>query len=538
MIGLQRPNYKTKLVHASGYNSDIIDTLNSGFSTAASQSAGVRFSGSNLTEKGRAIWNYLKNNIKYQRDPSGEQVIQLPSRMIHDTKSGDCKSLALAAAAFMHNNNFKNVRLRYASYSKTDKTPSHVYAVGSDESGREIIIDPVYKQFNKELPYQSKTDHTMRISVLSGMAPDRIMIRTAAPKKPASPEKMAQRLLSSGKIKAGGIIHNVVSNYVTRLTGANFPRYSDQQKNQYLKVLMKKLPSIKYPFIRDLVSNEIRLLESGSFAGNIVTMRSSSITGITEEIGRLSLKKIFKKVGKGLKKISPKNILRGIKTVGLVLPRKAFLALVSVNARGIASRLSQAPESELKKIWVDRFGGKLSALQSAISRGRKKKPLVGASRKVRAIRGIGYVVDDSFIGDAGAGSGSAAGGKSIDVGALISAAAPIIQIIMKLLSKIGSKAPAEAAGSGEDTEFNEAAIMAQDVKKDWTDYVSSGLEIAQATGIIPDYPKTPKDERIDAALSEGDDHADDGGGSSFELKPSMAIIGLGAIGVYLLMRKK
>jgi len=216
MIGLQRPNYQTKMIHANGYNSDIIDTLNSGFASAASQTSGVKFSGSTLHDKGRAIWNYLKNSIKYQRDPAGEQVIQLPSRMIHDTKSGDCKSLALAAAAFMYNNGFRNVRLRYASYSKADKTPSHVYAVALDESGREVIIDPVYKQYNKELPYQSKIDHNMRISVLSGVAPDRIMIKTALPKSQASPVKLAQKLLSSGKIKAGGIIHNVLSNYLSR----------------------------------------------------------------------------------------------------------------------------------------------------------------------------------------------------------------------------------------------------------------------------------------------------------------------------------
>ena len=159
MEGIAKPNYKDVLVTRNGYNNDIILTLNSQFPEAVKQVQNVRVSGADSYQKGRAIFNYLKYSIDYKKDPAGKQVIQLPARMISDTKKGDCKSKALAAAALMHNNGFKDVALRYASYDPTDITPTHVYAVGKDEKGKEIVIDPVWKAYNTQAPYKNKKDY-------------------------------------------------------------------------------------------------------------------------------------------------------------------------------------------------------------------------------------------------------------------------------------------------------------------------------------------------------------------------------------------
>ena len=109
-VNLPAPAFKNSLITGDGYNSDIITTLNSQFSTAVAQCSEARFSGNNLREKGRAIYNYLRNTVKYKKDPEGRQLIQLPSRLINGTGKGDCKSLSLAAAAFMYCNGFRNVR--------------------------------------------------------------------------------------------------------------------------------------------------------------------------------------------------------------------------------------------------------------------------------------------------------------------------------------------------------------------------------------------------------------------------------------------
>ena len=101
MEGIAKPNYKDVLVTKDGYNNDIILTLNKQFPEAVKQVQNVNIGGSDHYQKGRAIFNYLKYSVKYKKDPSGKQVIQLPARMINDTKSGDCKSKALAAAALI-----------------------------------------------------------------------------------------------------------------------------------------------------------------------------------------------------------------------------------------------------------------------------------------------------------------------------------------------------------------------------------------------------------------------------------------------------
>ena len=63
MIGLAKPNYKNLVVAENGYNNDIIRTLNNSFPEAARQAKNIKFSGSTGLEKGRAIYNFLRNSI-------------------------------------------------------------------------------------------------------------------------------------------------------------------------------------------------------------------------------------------------------------------------------------------------------------------------------------------------------------------------------------------------------------------------------------------------------------------------------------------
>lgn len=544
MRGLAAPDFRNTIVTRSGYNNDIIETLNSRFPLALEQSKNVKFSGGTLLEKGRAIYNYLKNTVAYKKDDPGKQVIQLPSRLILDTQAGDCKSLALAAAAFMANNGFKNVALRYASYQANDPTPTHVYAVGYDQGGNEIIIDPVYKQYNKQVPYQHKIDYPMQISVLSGIKP--VVYKTITPmerakmlpgqsvvKRPIDPVKRANILLT--KVKPGGLVANVLKNYINQANPQYRPvmRYNEMQLAQYAKRLNKLLLRGKIPaFVANLISAEIRAIQNRQFAGIIITEGSAEINGIREDIGRLSLKKIGKKLKRAVKKLSPKNLLKGVKTVGLVVPRKAFLSMVALNVRGIASRLSKLNDSDLKKLWVDRFGGKLSVLQGAINRGKGKRPLFGASKKVRAIKGIGYLVDDT---------GNDIGIEPATTAAIIAAAAPIAISFIKLLKGKGVPDVAESAENpGESGDFPEAEGLAQDQKPGILDYISKATEIAKETGIIPDAPLNANNAKVDAALP-GDDYNDmeekqAAPGTGFKINP-LILVGAAA-GAFLLMRKK
>jgi hypothetical protein len=536
-VNLPAPAFKSSLITGDGYNSDIITTLNSQFSTAVTQCSEARFSGNNLREKGRAIYNYLRNTVKYKKDPEGRQLIQLPSRLINGTGKGDCKSLALAAAAFMYCNGFRNVRLRYTSYKENDSTPTHVYTVGTDENGRDIIIDAVYNRFNKEVPYKFKKDYKMEISVLSGTPP---MMQKAVKLKilKRSPLQRLQDL--RGKIRPGGLLYNVITNEIARQSGGPFfnVRYTADQVNAYKQRLGQAAARQRSPFIRSIIEMERKALEAGNFNGSIYTPRSGAeIKGLEEEIGKLSLKKLKK----GLKKIKIKSIFKGVKAVALVSARKAFLTLVNLNVRGLAKRMSKLSEADLQKFWVDRFAGKLSVLKGAISRGAKKRPLFGASKKVKAIKGIGVVLDESINTDPGAAAAAASAGSTggVSLGAIIAAAAPVLVAVISLLKRKGiPSVPENAAAPGEAGDFTEADQDAAEQKPKLEQWIEKAANIARETGIIPDKPETITEAKVSQAIPGDDLEADPAQGKPAGFQVSPVILIGGAAAAFLLLNRK
>jgi hypothetical protein len=492
MEGIARPSYKDILVTKNGYNNDIILTLNKQFPEAVKQVKNVRVSGADELQKGRAIFNYLKYSVNYKKDPAGKQIIQLPARMIKDTKSGDCKSKALAAAALMHNNGFKDVALRYTSYDLADTTPTHVYAVGKDAKGTEIIIDPVWKSFNTQAPYKHKKDYPMEISVISGMN-EQAIIRTmsAGTKVPKGFNQVRRLNLLLNKVRPGGIIHNVIVNEMARMQGKTLSsNYSSDQLKRYKTFLTKVSTQAKTPVIKDLLIKEIKMIDNGAFSGNMYLPASrAAIKGLEEEIGKISLKKIAKK-------LDPRRAVKAAKAVSFFPIRKAFLLLVTLNVRGLAKRLNKLSAISKKNFWVNKFGGKLSVLEGAIKRGLKKRPLFGASKKVKAIKGIGYVVDSSSIygaevtaGGAGAAAVLAAGSNpasGVTLASVLAAAAPILAIISKLFKKEGITEVPEAAGQPESSDFKEVAPEGETTLNKLETFVDKAADAATKFGIIPE----------------------------------------------------
>jgi len=522
IFNLPAPTGKNKIVYRSGYNSNIITVLNSQFSAAVKQCEKTHFSGANIKDKARAIYNYLRTNITYKKDPAGKQLIQLPARMIRGTQKGDCKSLALSAAAFLYCNGAKNVFLRYASYHPTDHTPTHVYTVATDEKGQQIIVDPVYKQFNREAPYTYKKDYKMQIAVLSGTP-------VLSKFKPGSLETL-QRIRT--KVRPGGFYFNAVTNEMMRKAGKNSNmNYNAGQLKRYAARVKAAAAATPDNNIRAILNQEAAALDRGNFNGVIYSPRSGqAIRGIEEEIGKLSLKK----VGKKLKKIKLKNIVKGVKAVSFVAPRKAFLAMVRLNVRGIATRLGTLSPADLKKVWVDKFAGKLSVLESTINKGKKKKPLFGAGKKVRAIKGIGVIIDESNTATIGA--------EPVSTAAIIAAAAPIAVAFISILKKRGVKeVPEQGAAPQESGNFPEAESANQEAEPKIKTWLNKALDIAKETGIIPDRPETPAEGKVSQAIP-GDDLETEpatgtAGGSGFKISPAI-LIGGAAVAALVFMRKK
>ena len=556
MEGIAKPNYKDVMITKDGYNNDIILTLNKQFPDAVQQVKNVQIGGADHYQKGRAIFNYLKYSVKYKKDPAGKQIIQLPARMINDTKQGDCKSKALASAALMQVNGFKDVALRYASYDKNDKTPTHVYAVGKDDKGKEIIIDPVWKSFNTQAPYKHKIDYPMEISVISGVPNNPMPVD-----KKTSKENYINKLNNLlQKVRAGGILHNVIVNEMARYQGkAMMMNYSSDQLSRYKKFLLKVRAKAKSPVVQDLLDKEIKTIDNGAFSGHIYLPSSrASIKGLEEEIGKISLRKIAKK-------LDPRKALHAAKAVTFLPIRKAFLLLVTLNVRGLAKRLSKLSTGAKNSFWVNKFGGKLSVLEGAIKRGIKKKPLFGASKSVKNIKGIGYVIDNSgYIGatitEGGTSSGAAAGAaaataaaaaaaanpaSATTIGTILAAAAPILAILQSLFKKEGVTEVPEAAGQPESSDFLDQKPEGDTALNKLETFVDKAADVATKLGVIPE-PKetaaTTETNNLVGAETTEETVAD--GGEDRSIAPALGkipmplVIGGAALVGYMLLKKK
>ena len=117
------------------------------------------------------IFEWVDDNIEYKVDPSGEQWIKTPARLISDGV-GDCKSFSILICSFLTEYGIDNC-FRFVSYKGKDYT--HVYPVAIIE-GVEIPLDVVaFKQrgieIGNELKYNKKYDrmNPTKIYELSGV---------------------------------------------------------------------------------------------------------------------------------------------------------------------------------------------------------------------------------------------------------------------------------------------------------------------------------------------------------------------------------
>ena len=116
--------------------------------------------------------------------------------------------------------------------------------------------------------------------------------------------------------------------------------------------------------------------------------------------------------------IIPDSVERLGKVATLVVPRQAYLLLVSLNVKSLANKLNSNRDAVLNK-WYD-FGGEKSALAAAIADGVRKKPFLG-------IAGTSFVTypNDNGIGEVA---------TATTIAATIATATPIIIAMGSLIA--------------------------------------------------------------------------------------------------------
>lgn len=410
MNSIPKPNYVDKLEKSNAINNDIISTIHKNYNTAVFQTKNIAKSlkGNSDYETAKNVWLFLKRSLKYKRDPEGKQMIKLPSRLLaNNERIADCKSYSLLAASLLANNGLKPT-FRYASYKDYEKTPTHVYVTTKDSNGNEIIVDGCYKRFNDQKEFKYKYDYPMEVYTLSGVnGPLKKIVKKIAPKiapkVAAKVVKVAAKVAPKATVKVAPKVAAKVAPKVVAKVAAK-------------KVVKQEKKAVKQE------KKAVKKVEKAE-------------------------KKVAKKAEKAENKQKPllQRAAQGVKKVAVAVPRTAFLGLVRLNVKSLATDLADANTKnpdKVKSFWT-KLGGSYTELMSVVNHGKGLKPPLG-------VNGIGEPVTLATVGTA------------------LVTAAPIIIATASLLKQVGvksnviEKVAQQAAQAYENKTGESAAEVAKD----------------------------------------------------------------------------
>lgn len=472
--------FERKIVktYSNGITGDIVTTLNSCFSKSVKDTKqfSENFRNVNLYQSSAKLWDFVKINIKYLRDPDGKQIIQLPGALLHRRKiGGDCKSMSLFISSILYNLGAENVRLRYVSYNN-NPTPTHVYTV-FDYNGNEIAVDSVIDKFDHEKKYTFKKDYKMDVFTLSGVGSAENANKLKKVLMRVKPDSLCAGLIRKQIARENGV--TLPQTNVNPVLGENYGKRLKNHLNWHIK---NNKTGICFQLIQqeynDLLNNNIR----GGIAG----------------IGRRKRGGVFRKITTGAKKVA------------LAPVRNAFLGVVELNLFGYASRIKKANQSKMKKFW-ESFGGDFNKLTASVNRGSKKKAILSS----RGIRGF----DDNM--EIGAAPSAAA---------ILAAAAPILSAISKILGR--EPAPKFDANGNEipGTENPDPSLFDKIVNA--VPAAADGLKRAAEVISVDADGNTTQKPGVEITDKQKDT-------SSFAINPKILIFGGAAlVGAFLLTRKK
>lgn len=216
------------------------------------------------------------------------------------------------------------------------------------------------------------------------------------------------------------------------------------------------------------------------------------------------------KIGKFIKKG-----FQTFKTVALSPARAPFIALVSINFRGLARKLAEARIKNPSKYqeWWLKVGGDIDKLNKAVDKAKNKKPFLGEKKGVRGVD------NEVYIGYIGA--------EPVSTATLLTAAAGLIASAGKLFQQLGIKNKegeknvdegVEGSKISEELEEGENFAANDPASKEAEEYATSG-------GVVkPNIKPSTK-----------------GSGGAMSFKPSPLIIGGGIaaiLTIYFLTKPK
>lgn len=122
--------------------------------------------GGNQMETLKNVWAFIRANVQYKADKPGFELVKTPGALFRQYKSGDCKSMSIAAAALLRALGFSGIRYRFVAFEPGDFT--HVFVVVR-VGGEDVILDAVFGRFGKTQAWHHFKDYAVTRSKVASL---------------------------------------------------------------------------------------------------------------------------------------------------------------------------------------------------------------------------------------------------------------------------------------------------------------------------------------------------------------------------------
>lgn len=172
------PDGWNKVMYQNGDVKDIIRVIlqADGLSAKYTRELAKQLQQADEYETMRAIWHFVKDNVRYTRDKAGHEVVQLPGAMWRGRK-GDCKSFSIFIGSILKNLGVK-YRYRVAFYDPANPDSGHIYPIATLSDGTEVVLDAVHNRFDEEVRFWKARDYypasgySRKAQRLNGLSPE------------------------------------------------------------------------------------------------------------------------------------------------------------------------------------------------------------------------------------------------------------------------------------------------------------------------------------------------------------------------------
>lgn len=366
------------------------------------------------------LFNFCKSNIDYKIESEDQQTTKSPAAILA-TGEGDCKHYAgfIGGVLSAINRNERrgiNWRYTFASYSIFDEDVQHVFITVID-GNNEYWIDPVLKYFNSRAQ--------MPVFKIDKKVKDEIMLTRVSGIETRVGVVQPLSVMDYGSTY-------LKMNAVTQ--AVDIPTDLDDIETNLSSEMLDNIKMLLYYGIIDTNNNifyDVYVNTLASLADDSDKAALSNAFGaFTDTINSASVGDIFG------------DIWNSVKQVGLAPARGAYLALVSLNVFGLASKMYelitnsdgskyQPGIDRLEETWHKKLMGDTNLLLRAIGNGHAKKAIFGIGANTVPSTGSGVALSAAAAAIPGVGAWVA-----VAIG-IITALAPVILAALKAKQAAG-----------------------------------------------------------------------------------------------------